>query len=303
MRLLIYRKIISHVLSIIAQLLISVTLGYVVSDRLIHIQTRVYSRSSKSGQRYYDHRICHAICRCELSETDIYNLYAAPVVSQNKMDPHMRPWIEYWEDLHSICRTGDGYSGQTLDLRLLRISREAGKEATRLFYSTNTFSFENDGRCHEWAPTLERWVAAIPHNLLFFVRHLHFKMSLEGHVSNSKTLTYVFDHTVLKRVPGIFPSLQSLNLVITLYRYVTCWRKSQNAVFMQKFLSLSQLKDFKVFTIWFHVDMPRHINFCQPICDEETHEKKARETYWQRREIRRIWAEEIRNLVLGKESE
>ena len=107
---------------------------------------------------------------------------------------------------------------------------------------------------------------------------------------------------LLHKLPSQFPELASLHVAITLGGYVTCFWLSQGTEITGMFCPLRQLRRLGVFTVV--INDTQMTNECtQDVHDEKTHASAARYTFFARKEVRRVWAEEIREVVLGGEVE
>ena len=99
-------------------------------------------------------------------------------------------------------------------------------------------------------------------------------------------------------LPLHFPKLESLHMSTTLFSHVTCFRLSQGMAFTEMFLPLRQLARLRVFKMVI-TDHGVRDSCPQEVHDNETHAREPRYTFWARKEVRRVWAEEIRDVVLG----
>ena len=68
------------------------------------------------------------------------------------------------------------------------------------------------------------------------------------------------------------------------------------------FRPLRQLRALRVFTVVIN-DAQMASQCAQAVHHGETHKSAARYTFFVRKEVRRVWAEEIRGVVLGGEVE
>ena len=292
---------------------------HAIGERMIHIYERhVKQRSASPGFNYEEFsgsgtpspvwRLSHQVCQSSMSESDICGAYAQPVVFANRIDRHMRPREEP-EGLckaHRTCYQKWRENQDPLNLGLLATSREAYFEATRLMYATNTWPFTN-------APTFKRWFSTVPKRMLPCIRHLRFVIHIAAHYPHAVKIAgrRTWDEIIAQDIPSKFPGLRSLHVAIKLGGYVTCFRKSQARYALamtgmlrpfrqifditEMFRPLRQLRELSVFTVRFDDEV---WDCGQKWHDVETHELARKETFYQRREVSREWAEEIRELVL-----
>lgn len=248
-------------------------------------------------------KLTHYICDSRKSELDIYNEYAQPVVFKNKIDYHMRPREEP-QCVHAYCDHPDEWdtfdTSRLLDLRLLAVSPETRDEAGKALYSTNTWSISHP-------TTFWKWVAKIPTTSHHLIRHLRLDMEIreiEGEFwASGSTMAEWRD--IIRILPAQFPNLRSLNVAIEFDGYVTCYRRSLGAKFTDIFRPLRLLKDLKVFTVIMDEDTPSKLrgrDGCYVIShDDYAHDNHDKVTFFRRKEIRRMWAEEVREVVLKKD--
>ena len=238
-------------------------------------------------------RLSHVICRQKLSEMEIFQLFIKPASFRNRIDFHLRLAEEplevenpHWQCIPcwSTCIR------DMLDLRLLATSSEIREQATKLMYQTNTFSFET-------LPVLNRWLPMVPPHLLACVQHLNIEMPFShGTITNDR-----FDWALFfpKDINAKLPHIKSLNLAVLLDGLVTCWRNTfLRDVCTDTFRPLRQLKHLRTFTIVINEHKERNPGY-HVFCEDQTHDRNPRYTFWARKEIRRVWAEEIREMVLG----
>lgn len=154
--------------------------GCAIGDRTIHIDSRCRDETGDRDRFYYTKECHHLVpvgfrCQSRISDAEKNERYS------KRGDP--RYVLEDHDDAfalscaHNACFHGNDafirgiLTTWRLDLRLLRVSWEANREATRLFYSTNTFSFKD-------VPAIYVWLSKIPADVKKFVRSVHLEMSL-----------------------------------------------------------------------------------------------------------------------------
>ena len=147
---------------------------------------------------------------------------------------------------------------------------------------------------------------------------MHLKMHVDGDLSYPKPAKQVdeeaevpcpkTDIAAWKRVlddimPLWFTGLQTLNLSIYIQGYPSCYRQSQGRKFSAMFQSLRPLR-LKEFTVIMNQNI--YTDCDQRLHDNDAHDRdkqnmqNLKPTFFQRKELMRIWAEEIREVVLGK---
>ena len=245
--------------------------------------------------RETDYQLSHYICCQKLSEMEIFQMFITPPKFKNRIDFHMRPCkdpVEV-EAPHYKCRFYIRYK-EMLDLRPLATSFEIKKEATKLLYSTNTFSFDE-------LNILKRWLSTVPTHLLTHVQHLNIEMPLHGRktievekIFDAAGWTSFFSTDLHIRLPNI----KSLTITLFMQGLVTCWHNSKKRQIMDTFRPLRQLKHLRTFTVLINEDR-RHDRHLHEPCADREHDKTPRYSFWERKELRRVWAEEIREMVLG----
>ena len=144
-------------------------------------------------------------------------------------------------------------------------------------------------------------------------------MAMSGDLANVNSSVAAWKSVLCDTLPVGLPGLRTLNLSIELEGFVTCWRKAQSSAFTSIFRPLRQLQQIEEFTVVMKPDgasdcfglQKLHPDWCgQPVHDQDSHvasdgsheysmNKKAR--FWERTEARRVWAEEIRAMVLRTE--
>ena len=273
---------------------------WAVGNRTIHVRDALLSvpNQTKSNGLSCPYRLRYYVCKSRLSEAEIYESYNKPVVFKNRIDWHMRPRLETMSNLHFGCICTEQRASLHIDLNILAASREAHDEAVKAFYSTNKWSFRDTS-------ALEKWLAAIPDEFLLLVQHVHLELRMTRYVTDVRSGLAEWRVMLSHAIHTKLPNLRSLNLTITLGGFATCWRESQGEAFTNVFRPLRQLKQLREFTV---VMNPSTDSCEQGLHDENTHtpfdncaEYDKKETFWERKELRRVWAEEIRDFVLKRE--
>lgn len=227
----------------------------------------------------------------------------APVFA-NKIDRHLRPRedpFDLWH-LHGRCirqyNTPD-WPHAKLDLGLLRSSREAYSAAKKALYASNVFSFSS-------LNALQYWIAKIPPGAQISVQSIHLELQwVEGYVGNPTRLQTRHHKDLClwrKFLDEDFtvqlPNIRELHINILLDGPITCWREVHGSDLTQMFLPLRRLRDLKRKNLT--VTLAELSHQC-PLLDSH-HARREHSlghgvTFWERKEIRRQWAEEIRELI------
>ena len=176
----------------------------------------------------------------------------------------------------------------TLDLRLLATSSQIRKDATRVIYTTNTFSFQ----AHN---ILKRWLQMVPPHLLTYVQHLNIEMPMGYPQFEADSWRVLYSGDLNAKIPH----LKSLSLGVLMHGLVTCWRNNpiSRRAFMNTFRPLRQLNCLQTFTIVINEHIMHDVSMHER-CADSTHDEPPRYSYWPRKELRRVWAEEVREMVL-----
>ena len=188
-------------------------------------------------------------------------------------------------------------------MRLLTISSETHREASKLFYATNTFSFRD-------TVTPEQFLAKVPADLLSSIKTVHLELHLEGNIWDQSSSTAKWRSCLADTIVEEYANIKSLHLTIYLSGFVTCWRNSQGQDVTSMFRSLRHLKQLWAFTVVILENLGDY--YREPYCRQRVHEEEAhifrmyephQEEYCRRKEIMRQWAEDIREVVLRKEKD
>lgn len=292
---------------------------WTVGKRTIHVR----SKQVTEGPKTYI-QIFHHTCRCPYSETEIYNACSKSIASPDS-DTQGKLAI-YPHKLCSHCpenctHRDNGFPAleplKAVDLSLLATSSEANDEAKKLFYSTNTFSFQ-------WERDLRSWLLTVPADMKPWVRSLHLKTSV---FAGELTQT-------IAQLPAELPNLRTVHISIIWFGFVTCRRLNHDEKEIAKiFRPLRQLQKLKTFTVVMKDVLAPSFTGCTTWeHDAGTHDYE-KETpgseldqdhlFWDhgdsshcgeyrskedntnnvevRRELCRVWAEEIREVVLSAE--
>lgn len=289
-----------------------------MGDRLIHIHEKVpLIVTPRGGREWGNPELAHHLCKSRLSEMEHYESYAAPVVFKDRWDMHTRPRQEV-DSGNPHCRCGSWHyldAPHIVDLSILQLSREARYEGLQFLYKTNSWSFAQPAILDKWLARTNspatRWSRSLmpPQNLAGSIRHLRFEMKLYQWVyeDRSGTIWTRGEQTdqwrdLLLRLPSQFPRLLTLHVAICLGGYVTCHRLSRGNDITGMFRPLRLLRGLKVFTVV--VNDAQTVDRCTSVMhDEETQRVGGRYTFFERKEVRRVWAEEMRGVVLGGEME
>ena len=171
-----------------------------LGDRILHIQNKCSSMTLSSHpcgvlrgtagffttttcRRFDAHfatdRLRYVVCFPDLSEDEFYIRNTQPM-SNDTVASSSRPQQEKLQTPHETCRTQilralkPRSIARWLIPNLLRVSKEAYIEGTKLLYSTNTFSFN----CVE---LLAWFVSKATVEQRSCIRHLRLSMNFQGH--------------------------------------------------------------------------------------------------------------------------
>ena len=259
-----------------------------MGNRVIHI----YDREELVGKPRTAGPLSHSICRQKLSETEIFQLFIKPPSFKNRIEFHLRPCEEPVEvdAPHEKCHSRL-LPRETLDLRLLATSCQIRRDATRVIYTTNIFSFNA-------LNILKRWLQMVPPHLLTYVQHLNIEVPMQGGCPKFETGSWRVLYS--GDLNAKLPHLKSLSVGVFLNGLVTCWRNNPTSrrAFMNTFRPLRQLKCLQSFTMVIN-EYVKHDGAMHERCADQTHDENPRYSYWVRKELRRVWAEEVREMVLG----
>ena len=248
-------------------------------------------------------RLSHYRCNSNITDQAFHDWFAKPVVFKDRIDCHMRPREDekqFKEPPHNGCMPWR-HRGE-VDLSWLAVSREIKRDALKIFYRTNTFSFTSPVTLGKWLGTIAtpatRWSQSLrpPPDLKAIIRKLRLENALIAWSTKNEFDAMAWPKALFI-LPKHFPDLTTLHLTITIEGYVNCFRESHGFAFVDSFLPLRQLEKLNFFTL---VILETQDTCKQIMHDTEMHEKRARDTHFERREIRQIWAEEIRKLVMGE---
>ena len=256
-------------------------------------------------------RLSNYRCICDLTDEALHDWFAEPVVFKNRVDWHMRPRAQdrNFVEPHGYCINGD-YTDTThlTDLSLFAVSRNIKHDALRIFYSTSTFSFSSITTLEKWlgisASPFTSWSQSLrpPSDLKDCIQKLRLESKPLAH-RMLRPLEIEFDARYLAQAFRILsmqlPNLTSLHLSLSIDGYATCFRQSHGTTFVRLFQPLRRLKKLKWFTL---VILEDNATCGLAIHDKETHERGSRDTFFERKKIRQMWAEEIANLVVGEKN-
>lgn len=290
---------------------------WAVGNRTIHVRSKTVTRGGKDYTMVFHHT-----CRCPWSETEIYNACAKPDASPDS-NTQGKTFL-YPHKLCSHCpencsHLNNGFPAleplQAVDLSILATSSEAMVEARKLFYSTNTFSFDKESLLRKWLPT-------VPPDMKPWVRSIHLQNADPGLGS------------VIARLPTELPNLKRLHISLVWFGFVTCNRLiAYKMNIAEAFRPLRQLQKLKTFTVVMHDVLAPTMTGCPGgYHDEATHDDDLNymdsdlgqeHVFWEyhdsthrgeylsrednthnveaRKELCRVWAEEIREVVLSPE--
>ena len=190
---------------------------------------------------------------------------------------------------------------EKIDLGLLHMSREAYTISKRALYAYNVFSFES-------LDALKHWIIKLSPDAQLSVQKIHLELQwVYGHIRDVRhPATWHHKDLLLWRrfldedFTVQLPNIKELHIDISVDGRITCWREVQGPDLTQMFLPLRRLRALKrgKLTVTF---TELNSNLGCPLLnydhDESEHSLATGVTFWDRKEVRRQWAEEIRDLI------
>ena len=266
-----------------------------IGNRMIHIEgnwdDHVYP--VWKGQSLYIGS--HSVCCAEVSSAENYGTFS----TARDLIPHPELDILWSRHPKYYDTTRCGWAIPALDLTGLKWSPKTWRRASRLLYSTNTYAFTI-------LPHLKAWLAAVPPEMRPHIHRIHLApLILTGHVLESSSYAFEWNTFFSEEMVAQIPKLRSLVLEINLRGFVSCWYISQASAFTEMFRPFRQLPLKSVTVVirdYKHAWMPERYACGQREHQAEHHAIPPNESFEQRKELRRTWAEEIRAMCLGREN-
>ena len=190
----------------------------------------------------------------------------------------------------------------TIDLSLLRVSRETAREAPRLFYSSNTWHLHT-------FQTFCAWRAVLPPEKLALIHHLHLVIPLNKDMSKPRSAAFRYKTVFSNQFIAQLPNVKVLHLELYLAHFVigptiaspvseTFSRQAHGKQVMELFQPLQRLKKLKDCT----VVMAEVEFYYSDSASWYGPEGDRTQLFWKQKEALRVWAEDIKSLVLRRES-
>ena len=274
----------------------------VFGHRLIHIHDKTYL--DWRGVALVDYKLTYQMCSSQISEDELYEVYSTPVAFKNAMDRHLRPREEppayHWP--HQACydhlHSGMGAANANLLLLLLPqyVSSEFRIEGRKIFYSTTTFSFAQPR-------TITKWLATVPQDMRHRTKNIHLDIDMDWYTSfripGVASGNMQWAKVTACIIPRDFPNTETLHLSFDFNAIAACWRLSHAGFLRDMVRPLQGLKKLGNLTV---VINERYNPDCRLRLHGASHDKDHKTNYFHRKAIRRIWAEEIRDMFLQKGS-
>lgn len=242
-------------------------------------------------------RLFHTLCQSKHSEAEIYDACSTPPKFRNRVDWAIRPRDEVLFNPHDQCEHTMNRHPRQLEFELLSASEECKEEGSKLLYSSNTFSFDS-----LW--TLKLWLAALTPEKRALVHAIRLAIVLRGPV---KEWSYEWVDSAWRwrqffedDIVGQLPNLHAMHLAIYLSGMASCWRKSSAVDLTETFRPLRALP-LRELTVVINEFAEGNKEECrQGVHESGHHEEHVKRSFWERKAIRREWAEEIKGVVLGR---
>ena len=182
---------------------------WVVGNRTLHVRHGTY-RSGRDALSRGVRLHCYT-CRAQSPHLDVYESFAKPVIPEGKTGSTLHkeePSLDFAHACRCLIWERAKYS-----IDLLSVSRETAKEAQRLFYSSNTWHF-ND------VDVFRAWLAVIPPEKLALVHRLILLIRLGKHMSDPGSNVVRWKNILSDQVTTRLPNLKVLHLELLVARFV-----------------------------------------------------------------------------------
>ena len=255
---------------------------WVVGNRTLHIQ---YSLSKRGYVQCY-------ICRARSSQFEIYDSCAKSTTFEDETGSTLSE-EDLSMDYDKGCRCYRSKRPQHyIDSRLLGVSKEAAREGQRLFYSSNTWHFNQIG-------LFRAWLASNPPKNLALVHRLHLALHLDNDMPRSYSDLVIWKPVLSDQVISQLPNVRYLHLELTVHSFVlqpigsnplmkTLSRQETGTELEELFRPLQRLAKL------------RH---CTVVMQEGSVYDGTmgwERTFSARKEALREWAEDVRGLILKR---
>ena len=254
---------------------------WVVGNRTLHVLSQTSWPTSSSSFLY-----CYT-CHTGSSQFEVYNSYAKPMIFEDKTEEE----LSFNFDQGCNCKFLE--RGQyNIDLSLFRVSKEAAREAQRMFYSSNTWHFYDPGVCYDW-------LAVIPLEKLALVQSLHLVLPVYRYMSTPGANGIGWKIVLSDHLSTRLPNLKILHLEVYADGFVvepivpsppfeTFTRQAKETEVTEFFQPLQRLENLKHCTV-----VMRQHRISGPGIEQMG-------PLWPRKEALRVWAEDIRSLIMSR---
>ena len=258
---------------------------WVVGNRTLHVLQNMMDWPEPIGGGLY----CYT-CHTGSSQFDVYNSYTK-MIFEDRTGSALEEL-----NLDQGCRCCFIEREQyNIDLSLLSVSKEAAREAQKMFYSSNTWYFHNPG-------VLFDWLTVIPSEKLALVQSLHLVIHVYRYMSAPGPYGIGWKNVLSDHVSARLPNLKTLHFelyadgflvepIVPSPQIATFTRQTKEAEVVEFFRPLQRLEKLKYCTV---------VMYQLRFGGEEVLNMGP---LWPRKEALRVWAEDIRSLIIGESLE
>lgn len=215
---------------------------------------------------------------------------------------HLRPREEppayHWP--HRACYENLQSSNKRVEnanslLLPLLVSSEFRNEGLKIIYSTTTFSFAQPR-------AIKKWLATVPQDMRHHIKHIHLDIDMDWYISSSErgitSETMQWAKVTSAIIPRDFPNTKTLHLSFSFNAIAACWRLSHAEFLRNMIRPLQSLNKLSNLTV---IINESYNSLCDLSVRGTSHDQDHKTNFFNRkRSIRRIRAEEIRDMVLQK---
>ncbi|KAL8792038.1 MAG: hypothetical protein Q9195_005379 [Heterodermia aff. obscurata] len=270
---------------------------WLVGNRTLHVKHTLamvlpaHQIIARHGHLYWF--TCHA----KSTQFDVYNSYAKPVSFEDEMGSTLPKENSSFEsDVGCRCWL-DERARHYIDLPLLTVSRETAREALRLFYSTNTWKFTS-------VDEFRIWLRVIPPEKLTLVHRLHLVIYINVFMSKPGSNVARWKTALSDQVVAQLPNLKVLHIELYVARFV------RRVITSPPFLTFSRQEKGKDLAKLFEpLQKLANLKHCTVVMIDNKSDYYLKhygamwhgdEPEWKRKEALRVWAEDIRSLILSR---
>ena len=252
-------------------------------------------------------KLAHWTCSSRVPDSEVLKWYSQPM-DESKLDKSAIKWEfrrfgkdpECYVRPHAYCRgfTEPDMAENHLDLRWLLVSKKFRHEASKLLFNNHKFDFDR-------VSDILLWISAVPPEFRPYIRHIRLTLNFNASALSPTTRITEWSLFFVHVMPSRLSGLTSLDLVINLNSFASCWSLQPAAGFQSVFLPLRSLKNLASFTVIINelgffeggtrCDQLMHADDCV-----KWHQGHSMEKFWERKEIRRKMADKIMEMVLHK---